>query len=97
MEGTSFVPLLEDPKRPWKKAAFTVVQRGRNQLGRSVGTERYRYTDWGEGRGMELYDHQTDPHEYVNLADQPKYARTVAELRRLLQEGWQAAVPKSDH
>jgi uncharacterized sulfatase len=93
MEGTSLVPLLEQPDRPWKKGAFTVVNRGKGVQGRTVRTERYRYTEWGSDKLAELYDHDNDPDEYINLAANPSHAATVAELRRLLQEGWRAAVP----
>lgn len=93
MEGTSFAPLLDDPQRPWKKAAFTQVQRGRNVMGRSIRTERYRYTEWNNEESAELYDHHTDPYEYTNLARDPAHKEVVAELRRLLHEGWTAALP----
>jgi uncharacterized sulfatase len=54
-------------------------------MGRSVRTERWRYTEWDEGRkGVELYDHASDPHEYRNLANDPAYAKTIEELKRLL-------------
>jgi uncharacterized sulfatase len=92
MEGASFAPLLDDPERPWKKAAFTSVQRNGGQ---SVRTERYRLTVWGMGRPSEceLYDHQRDPHELVNLARDPAQAQTLADLHRVLKEGWKQAVP----
>jgi iduronate 2-sulfatase len=85
LQGRSFSPLLDDPGRPWKKAAFTQVQRG-PVAGYSVRTERWRYSEWDEGKqGAELYDHRRDPGEYKNLAQDPKYAGTVTELRKLLQ------------
>ena len=85
LEGRSLRPLLDDPHRPWKNAAFTQVLRGQ-LTGRSVRTERYRYTEWDDGRqGAQLYDHQTDPHEYVNLANQPALGETQAQLRTLLR------------
>jgi len=85
LEGTSFKPLLDDPELSWKKTAFTQVQRGRI-AGRSVRTERWRYTEWDEGKqGTELYDHNTDAGEYYNLAGDPQYTETVAELRKLLR------------
>jgi uncharacterized sulfatase len=55
-------------------------------LGKSVRTERWRYTEWDGGKqGAELYDHERDPGEYRNLAGDPRYAETVAEMKRLLQ------------
>jgi iduronate 2-sulfatase len=85
LEGTSLRPLLSDPTRPWKMTAFTQVQRGRI-VGRSVRTQRWRYTEWDEGReGAELYDHDSDPGEYHNLAGDAKYAQTIAEMRELLR------------
>jgi iduronate 2-sulfatase len=86
LEGTSFKPLLNDPELSWKKTAFTQVQRGRI-AGRSVRTTRWRYTEWDEGKqGVELYDHDTDPGEYYNLAGDPQHTQTIAKLRKLLRE-----------
>ena len=62
--------------------------------GRSVRTERYRYTEWADGQdGVELYDQQTDPHEWHNLANDPKASPILKEMKALLHSGWQAAKP----
>jgi uncharacterized sulfatase len=94
LEGTSFVPLLDNPRRAWKKAAFTVVSRGRNMLGRSVRTDRYRYTEWGgDAKTAELYDHEKDIHEWNNLAFGNKAPKIQQEMHGLLHAGWKAALP----
>ena len=57
-------------------------------MGRSIRTERHRYTEWDGGRvGAELYDHDSDPGEYKNLATDPTQAKVVAELKTLLHAG----------
>jgi iduronate 2-sulfatase len=98
---TSFSPLLKDPKRPWKKAAFSQQPREipghGGAMGYSVRTARYRFTEWSvpgqDAIARELYDHQTDPLENENLAGNPEFARTAKELSKLLRGGWQAALP----
>ncbi len=89
-EGTSFVPLLHDPNRPWKRAAFGLVYRN-NTVGQTVRTQRYRFVRWGgwsgdawEFQAAELYDHQTDPREYRNVANQPENRATVRRLNAWL-------------
>ncbi len=87
----SLKPLLNGPDRAWKRGAFTTVTRGQ-KLGRSIRTERWRYTEWDEGKaGAELYGHDRDPREFVNLASDPAHAATAKELQALLRGGWKAA------
>ena len=52
-QGTSFVPLLNDPELPWKKAAFSQFHRrprvsadGERYMGYSINTAEYHYIEW---------------------------------------------------
>lgn len=92
LEGRSLVPLLDNPARRGKKAAFTEL-RYEKIVGRSIRTDRYRYIRWeGEGGGEELYDHDLDPREFTNLALKPEHRKTLDEHRRILDAGWRAAL-----
>lgn len=90
LEGQNIAPLLHDPGQPWEHAAATICNRRMPDrpdkiIGRSVRTERFRFTEWDDGRlGTELYDHADDPGEFVNLAGQPEYAERADTLRKLL-------------
>ncbi len=97
-EGTSFAPLLENPSREWKKAAFSAMPRAKGKhLGRTVRTARYRYVEWTDPKGKvearELYDYKVDPHESRNLANDPEYKPVVSRHAAILKAGWQNAVP----
>jgi iduronate 2-sulfatase len=98
LEGTSFVPLLQRPNRPWKTAAFSQYPRGKT-MGYSIRTERFRYTEWRtpgvEDTPKELYDYVNDPDERVNLADDAEHAERVRELAAQLAAGWQKALPST--
>jgi arylsulfatase A-like enzyme len=98
LEGMSFKPLLDDPKRPWKTAAFSQYPR-KGLMGYSMRTDRYRFTVW-VGRNdhskvdaIELYDHQTDPQENTNVAKAPANAELVERLMEQWRRGWQGARP----
>ncbi len=53
LQGKSFVPLLENPELPWKKAAFSQFHRrpgvsadGNRYMGYSINTDEYHYIEW---------------------------------------------------
>jgi iduronate 2-sulfatase len=84
LEGTSFQAILKNPTMAHKSAALTVVKRGLI-LGRSIRTERFRYTEWDAGKkGAELYDYTNDPGEWVNLAEKQEMATIRTELSQLI-------------
>ena len=106
LEGLSAAPLLDDPDLPWKTAAFSQYPRsvdGKKLMGYSMRTNRYRFTRWQVQSNpkkvvaVELYDHQVDPAENVNLAADPANARLVEQLTKQSLKGWRGALPKQGH
>jgi arylsulfatase A-like enzyme len=88
LAGASLRPLLDQPAAAWDRPAFTQVWRG-SFAGHSVRTERWRYTEWDDGRqGVQLYDMENDPQELKNLAADPSHAATVKELKALVARNW---------
>ena len=100
LEGRSLRPLLDNLRAKWDKPAYTQVLRGGQDnrfMGRSIRIERWRYTEWDEGRqGVELYDHDKDPGEHRNLANDSAYAKTIEEMKRLLRAAQKAPVSGSN-
>lgn len=103
LEGTSFKPLLGNPQLPWKAAAFSQYPRKvgkQNLMGYTMRTDRYRFTRWVDRAdhtkvsAVELYDHQTDPQENTNIADEPTNKKLVEKLTEQWLAGWQGAVLK---
>ena len=94
LEGLSLMPVISQQARPWKTAAFSELKRHRF-LGRTIRTERYRYTEWGDEaeRGRELYDYDVDPNETVNIVDFPENTELIAHLSERLHAGWRGALP----
>jgi iduronate 2-sulfatase len=110
LQGTSMVPLLNDPDREWKTAIFSQFHRrprvsidSLRYMAYAIRTERYHYIEWyfwdNENKepldyvASELYDHQTDPDENINIAEYPDNAKLLDELSRSLKAGWRAARP----
>jgi choline-sulfatase len=81
LEGESLVPLLRDPQAPRERPALTTF----GQHNHSVRSQDWRYTVYADDT-EELYDHRKDPHEFHNLAADPKYADVIAAHRRWLPQ-----------
>ena len=91
LEGLSFVPLLIDPDRSWKKAVF-MVENENNQV---VRTRKFSYMEFRKGPvPAALFDLEKDPWETVNLANDPAYAQARQDMADLLKSGWKAALPE---
>jgi iduronate 2-sulfatase len=93
LEGDSLVPILRDPMCQWDSVAIS--QWPRPHMGYSMRTDRYRYTEWvpkadrdAKPEGVELYDHQADPVENVNIANRAENQALVEELSRRLRSEW---------
>jgi len=82
ISGVSLAPALKDTKAMPRSSAFTQYESGY-----SIRTPRYRYTEWGTDgeNGAELYDHQSDSEEMVNLAGQSESQAIQAKLSKQLR------------
>ena len=78
LDGRSLRPLLSNPDASWNKPAITSLSPDKM----TVRTERWRYSRFPDGE--ELYDHDSDPLEWRNLASLPEHAETRRRLAALL-------------
>jgi len=97
VQGTSFAPVVENPEIEWKEGALSYWPLGRTNpekliMGYTIQTQRYRYTEWikessGELMARDLFDHQTDPDENVNISNISENKEIMSELSELLARG----------
>ncbi len=75
LEGHSLVPLLENPDYPRKEPAVVTYRPGNH----SVLFQNWNYIRYRDG-SEELYDHDSDPGEFSNLALDPAYGAVLEKL-----------------
>ena len=82
LQGKSLVPYLNNSDLTDETAEAFTVSYGGNAG--SLKSGKWRYNRWGEGTGNnneELYNHETDPEEFVNLATDEKYKDVLKKMR----------------
>lgn len=110
LEGKSLVPVLHDPGKSVKVAAFTQHPRPAHYdrlpngkpvaMGYSVRTAAGRYTEWrawddGELIGAEYYDHKLDPTELTNRLELAKDSVALKAARQALHQQFPPETPPS--
>jgi iduronate 2-sulfatase len=108
LEGVNLAPVLSDPTKTVKPAAFTqhprpayfdrTPTRTPEAMGYSVRTAAGRYTEWREwatGKliGAEYYDHARDPAELTNRIDEAKDSADLTAARKALHAQFPPDVP----
>ena len=79
LDGFDLGPLLRGAGRERGAPVLSTYGRGNH----AIRSERFRYMRYRNG-AEELYDHDTDPHEWHNLAGDPRHADVMGELGRVL-------------
>ena len=100
MRQTFFGPLIDEVEAriikqqgdAWNRELFE-----HHLMGYTMRTDRYRLVVWRDHRDpaakpvyVELYDHQTDPHETVNVAD--NHPDVVRRLNAVMATGWKGSL-----
>ena len=94
LDGESFADILRNPNATGQGYARSFYYRNQ-ALGKSIRTERYRLVKWSTKDNtivaVELYDHENDPHENVNVALEQKVttAKLLEQLNtvKFMEEG----------
>ena len=79
IDGKSFFQILKNPSQNWDKPVLMTFGQGNH----AVRTSRWRYIQYYDGTN-ELYDHNNDPHEWVNLSGNNKHIKIIEELKKYI-------------
>jgi arylsulfatase A-like enzyme len=91
LDGTSLRPILEDSAATVRDFARSQYPRGKNVMGYTIKTDRFRYIEWtqidtGKVLERELYDHYIDGEENINQANNPAYQSELPRLAALMRK-----------
>ncbi len=98
-EGEDLSPLFNEPGLDLRTAAFSQYPRnGKEFMGYSVRTKRYRYTKWvetatGETHATELYDYKIDSLETISFINDPGYNNIINNLDSIVND--RIAIPST--
>jgi arylsulfatase A-like enzyme len=105
LEGDSLVSLVNGTDQSGDHFAISQYPRGKDVMGYSMRTDRYRYTVWmgNSWRSTqaydpkdlladELYDYAEDPNETKNLVSDSKSETVLKDIRGKLQRYFAAQV-----
>lgn len=83
LDGRSFAAQVRNPSTPWTRPSLTIYGKGNA----SIRDDRFRFIHYRDGT-EELYDLESDPYEFTNLADRPEHQPILLRLRRYLPTDW---------
>ena len=78
VQGKSLVPVLQDHRHEVRETALTV---GKN--GYSLRSDRWAYARY-QDKTEQLYDMDTDPKQFTNLAKSPDHQEVITRFRKRL-------------
>jgi len=84
LQGSSLVSALKSPDKLFKNKALARWQKGETLI-----VDQMFYTEWqrkGKVVSKMLYNHETDPNETINLANDPAYLSIVKALSQQLKQ-----------
>jgi iduronate 2-sulfatase len=76
VQGTSLVPIINNPKFKVKESALSFVNKGT-----SMRSSNWSYMKYGDGT-EELYDMKKDPKQFTNLAKAQGYEKVLLSIRK---------------
>lgn len=89
LDGESLLPILRDPSLVRERPVITMMGGGRN-ASYAARSDRWRFIRYADG-SEELYDHETDPEEWSNLAAKPEHEGLKKSLAQWFPKEWKSA------
>lgn len=99
LDGKSLVPAINQPDTEIKEYALSQYPRGKDVMGYSIRTKRFRYTEWVSGGfrtnlpydpknviGSEMYDYEKDPLEKESILGKPEYKKEQDKMMQLFKD-----------